>query len=110
MEPLSWKRALAIALMFAGGAALGAVMANIGIRALPDGPSVASLVALLLALPVLYMLVIAVHELGHIIGGLLVDYWPLRFIVGPLRLEWTPEGTRAGLNRSISLAGGLAAS
>jgi hypothetical protein len=109
MEPLSWKRVLAIALMFAGGAALGAAMANIGIRALPDGPSVASLVALLLALPLLYMLIIAAHEAGHIIGGLLVDYWPLRFIVGPLRLEWTPEGVRAGLNRSISLSGGLAA-
>ena len=109
MEPLSWKRALTIALMFAGGAALGAVMANIGLRTLPEGPSVTSLVMLLLALPLLYMIIIAAHELGHIVAGLLVDYWPLLFVVGPLRIEWTAEGARASLNRSFALSGGIAA-
>jgi hypothetical protein len=109
MEPLSWKRALAIALMFAGGAGLGVVMANIGLRSLPDGPSVTSLVLLLLALPLLYMIIIAAHELGHIIAGVLVEYWPLLVVVGPLRVEWTTEGPRARLNRSFALSGGIAA-
>jgi hypothetical protein len=58
----------------------------------------------------LYMLVIAVHEAGHVLGGMLVAFRPLLFIAGPLRIERDSAGhARIGLNRSFSLGGGLAA-
>jgi hypothetical protein len=66
--------------------------------------------ALILLLPLLYVAVIAVHEAGHIAGGLIVEFRPLLFIAGPLRIERDGDGgIRFGVNRSLALAGGLAA-
>jgi hypothetical protein len=40
----------------------------------------------------------------------LVDFAPLLYIAGPLRIDWRRDGRRAGINRSLLLAGGLVAS
>lgn len=51
---------------------------------------------------------ILVHELGHVAGGKLAGFRFLLLLVGPFKLQRTPEGLRLGLNFSASLAGGLA--
>jgi hypothetical protein len=52
---------------------------------------------------------ILIHELGHLTGGWLggMRFW--LFIAGPLRIYQDGEQIRAGLNRSFSPFGGLAA-
>ena len=110
MKKMGWKQGLGVLLSMALGAALGAAMVEVGVRLLPDGDaSLGTLIAFLLALPLLFLVIVAAHEAGHILGGLIVDFRPLLFIVGPLRIEWTPDGKRSGLNRSFTVAGGLAA-
>lgn len=59
---------------------------------------------------VIYMVSIAGHELGHLAAGALAGFRPLLLIVGPLRIERADDRVRAGLNRSLALAGGLALS
>jgi hypothetical protein len=51
---------------------------------------------------------ILVHELGHVAGGKLAGFRFLLLLVGPFKLQRTPEGLRLGLNFSASMAGGLA--
>jgi hypothetical protein len=51
---------------------------------------------------------IVVHELGHLLGGVLVGFRAFLLIVGPLRFERSASGWRVAMNRSIALAGGLA--
>ena len=55
-------------------------------------------------------LVITVHELGHLLGGRLARFRFLLLVVGPLKVTRGPDGLAFALNRSLPLAGGLAAS
>ncbi|HEX2167757.1 MAG TPA: hypothetical protein VHG09_11050, partial [Longimicrobiales bacterium] len=92
-----------------GGALVGAVI-GVALARASDGaagrlmPMPASL---LLALFV-YLLCILIHEIGHLAAGALAGFRPLLLIAGPLRLERSNGRTAASLNRSVSLAGGLA--
>lgn len=60
--------------------------------------------------PLAFLLIAAWHELGHLVGGWLSGFRFTLFIVGPLKIERTHNRTKLGLNRNLSLAGGLAAS
>jgi len=54
---------------------------------------------------------IAVHELGHVLGGVIARFRFHLYVAGPLRVE-RDEATgrlRVGFNRVVSLAGGIAA-
>lgn len=51
---------------------------------------------------------IALHELGHVIGGHLAGFRFVLYTVGPFRVAREVGGLRPGLNRSINLAGGVA--
>jgi hypothetical protein len=62
-----------------------------------------------LGLPLLALLGAAAHEAGHVLLGRVAGFRTLLFVVGPLRVERTPGGVALGLNRSLRLAGGLAA-
>jgi hypothetical protein len=62
-----------------------------------------------LALPLVFLLIVACHEGGHLVAGALAHFRPCLFIVGPLKLERTGGGWRAGLNRVFPLSGGLVA-
>ncbi len=78
--------------------------ANLGISAagLPD-PLV------YLALVPLIFLAMALHEVGHVIGGLLAGFRFISLVAGPVRVIATAQGLRIGLNRNLDLAGGMAA-
>ena len=68
------------------------------------------LIALLLLLLPIWFLVVLAHEAGHLAGGVLAGFRPLMLVAGPLKLNWMGERLRPELNRSLSLAGGVAAS
>lgn len=53
--------------------------------------------------------VILAHELGHVLGGRLAGFRFRLLIVGPLKIDRNGARLRIGLNRSLALAGGLAA-
>jgi Zn-dependent protease len=55
-----------------------------------------------------FIATLCLHELGHLVGGWLVGFRFMLFIVGPLKIVREGEVIRARLNRDISLAGGLA--
>jgi hypothetical protein len=66
--------------------------------------------ALLLAGAVVVVLaVLATHEAGHLLAGRLVGFRFLLFIAGPVRVAREGDRVRVGWNRSLSLAGGIAA-
>jgi hypothetical protein len=93
------------------GAAVGAVGAAWLPSLLPRTDMSGAQVALTaVALAVLLVVVIAVHEAGHLLGGRLAGFRALLFVVGPFRVERTGTGIRATLNRNAAIAGGLAVS
>ncbi len=63
----------------------------------------------LLAIPVLFLLVIAVHELGHLLGGLSQGMRFLLLIFGPFQWSATSEGIRFRWVTNLGLMGGIAA-
>jgi hypothetical protein len=95
--------------LFLAGGFVGYIAAHSGIQLLPEGLAGWQVVVVMALLPLLYMLCVAIHELGHVLGGRLGSFRTLLFIVGPLRVERTATGFRPGLNTSILLGGGLAA-
>jgi hypothetical protein len=98
------SRALLLRAALAVGAGL-ALVALGGGAALPlSEPRV---VALVVAFPMLYLLCVAVHELGHVGAAVLVGFRPLLFVVGPLRVQRNGARLEPGLNRSTALSGGL---
>jgi hypothetical protein len=63
----------------------------------------------LLAFPVLILIVLATHEIGHVLGGLLQGMRFLMLIVGPFGWHASYSGTRFQWNTNLALMGGLAA-
>ncbi|CAN5662060.1 M50 family metallopeptidase [soil metagenome] len=101
---------LATLLLLLGAAAVGAVAARTGFQPLPEfGLTRSQTVLVLLWMPLLYMICIAAHELGHVLAGRLVNFRTLLYIVGPLKVERSGDAFRIGFNRDVLMAGGLAA-
>lgn len=98
---------VAFAAFLAGGYGVGTLLAN----SAGDRVSVAGmgLPAILFSVIVLLYLVILAHETGHLLAGKLAGMQPFLLITGPLKLMATNSGWQVGLNRSVGLAGGLAA-
>jgi hypothetical protein len=61
-----------------------------------------------LALAPLIFVAVVLHELGHVIGGLLAGFRFICLAAGPLRVIATAQGIRLGWNRNLDLAGGMA--
>ncbi len=59
---------------------------------------------------VVMLLVLAAHELGHVIGGRLAGFRFYLYAVGPLRIDGVNGELRFQWNRNASLWGGIAAS
>lgn len=64
---------------------------------------------LLVALPLVMWLVVALHELGHVIGGWNSGFQLSFFAAGPLKIHRGFNGLRISFNRSAGLWGGVAA-
>ncbi len=62
------------------------------------------------ATPLIFFVVLALHELGHAAGGWIAGFRLYFLAVGPLRWDRTPEGGSFSFNRALSLWGGVAAS
>ena len=62
-----------------------------------------------LALPFLILIVLATHEIGHLVGGLSQGMRFLLLIVGPFGWHASRSGTKFEWNTSPALMGGLAA-
>ncbi|MEO8501127.1 MAG: hypothetical protein ABI565_09445 [Vicinamibacteria bacterium] len=107
--PKTLRPAAFILFMF-GCTALGYLMGKIGAQPpLIRGP-LRSLTALdLIALPWIGLLVLAVHEGGHLLGGFRRGMRFLLFIVGPFQLSRTPNGIRFNWIFNLGAMGGLAA-
>jgi len=63
----------------------------------------------LLALPVLVLIVLGTHEIGHVLGGLSQGMRFLLLIVGPFSWHASVSGIRFEWNTSLPLMGGVAA-
>lgn len=62
-----------------------------------------------LALPVLILIVLGTHEIGHVLGGLSQGMRFLLLIVGPFGWHTSASGIRFQWNTNLALMGGLAA-
>lgn len=62
-----------------------------------------------LAFPVLFLLVIAIHEIGHLLGGLSQGMRFLLLIFGPFQWNATNEGVRFRWVTNLGQMGGIAA-
>ena len=111
----SWRgRMIQIAViggMALAGALLGSLAAQlIGSQPERDTPPLMLLLGIGLALIITLPVTIALHELGHILGGRIAGFRFLLLIVGPLKIQRIGDRLHLGLNRSVMLSGGLAAS
>ncbi len=102
-----WAGLLALALV---GAVAGYFVGRYG-ATLFRAPALSPVAkaGLLATLPLGWLLAVAWHEAGHLAGGWAVGGRFLLYIVGPFRWQRTPSGVRFSWNRSLNLAGGLAA-
>ncbi|MFY2762475.1 hypothetical protein [Arenimonas sp. MALMAid1274] len=105
-----WKKAMSFLFGFVGFGVAGYWVGRLGAGM---GPVRDRLDALsgwdLLALPLLWLLVIAMHEAGHLAGGLGRGMRFLIYIAGPLGLVRTAEGIRFRWYFNLGTLGGLAA-
>lgn len=98
--------------LFTGG--LGALAGFLVMRWVAQSGSLRPLLDVLgpwdlLVLPLLYLLVIAIHELGHLAGGISRGMRFLILIVGPLRFTRGADGIRFDWFWNLGTLGGLAA-
>lgn len=107
------KKVLSLFLMLGAGGLIGWGGAKLllGARApdkapfLPDGYGI----WLLLALPLLYLFVVGLHELGHVALGRLQNFQFYGLTIGPFAWKPDAEGkVRFHWNTSLNLAGGVA--
>lgn len=103
------KRLLGIVAMAAAGACVGFVVARSSAWVLLPVEGVMGKFAVLVLLPVMWLVVVGFHELGHVVGGWLGGGRFLLWVVGPIKLQRTPSGVKLGWNRSVNLGGGMAA-
>lgn len=104
-------RSLAIFILFAGAClGFGYLLGGYGAKLPWLRAHLESLTAVdLVALPLLILLVLAVHETGHLIGGISRGMRFLLLIVGPMQWTRSPGGIRFKWHRNFGLMGGLAA-
>ncbi|MBA2692558.1 MAG: hypothetical protein H0U65_08710 [Rubrobacter sp.] len=95
---------VAVAVAFVFGTSLDSIMGFFGVSF--DGAD-ASAWILIPAIALSFFFVLSFHEAGHILGGKLVGFRFMLFVVGPVKLHATENGVRLGLNRSLAMAGGL---
>lgn len=102
---------LKTALFFLGllliGGSLGYLLGTTGADLLLIYYSDAQLLAMLLLSPVVYLLVIGVHEGGHLLAGWLNSFEFQGIIVGPFAWERQGRSIRLRWNRRLNLSGGL---
>lgn len=92
------------AVAFVFGTSLDSIMAFFGVSF--DGAS-ASVWILIPTVILSFFFVLAFHEAGHILGGKLVGFRFMLFVVGPVKIYSTENGVRLAMNRSLAMAGGL---
>lgn len=90
--------------------ALGAVAGKVfgSSLLLPGFPKSLGWVHLVL-LPLWWLVVVAFHEFGHLVGGWAGGGRFLLYVVGPLMWKRSPAGVKFSWNTNINIAGGLAA-
>lgn len=111
-----WMRVVVMAMVAAAaavaGRALGVALRPADAAPLHPGLGLDALdkVGMAAIIVVAAVAALVVHEVGHLVGGRLAGFRALLLIVGPVRLKRGGAGWRWRLNRSLALAGGLAAS
>lgn len=101
------KQIAVMALFALFGLGVGAFLGRLTTSTGPV-PALSIPLLVLLSLAAIY-LVLLTHELGHLLAGKLAGMRPFLLITGPLKVFATQNGLQIGLNRSLALAGGLAA-
>lgn len=66
------------------------------------------IILIILLMLLVFFLVILIHEIGHILGGLIMGNEFSMMIVGPLKLQKEDDQYQLTFNRDIAMAGGLA--
>lgn len=91
------------------GAAGGVLGSRLGASLLLPGLPKWALLFHLLALPLVWLIVVAFHELGHLVGGWAGGGRFMLYVVGPFMWKRTPAGVRFSWNKNVNIGGGLAA-
>lgn len=109
-HPKSRIKGVLIIVMLLAGGAVGYLAAKFGVALLLPVPGPKLLkVASVVALPLVWLVVVGWHELGHLIGGWLMGGRFLLWVAGPFMVRRTPGGIRVAWNRSVNIAGGMGA-
>ncbi len=97
-------------LLMAGGAVVGYVGASYFFHGSVGYPDIDlfKLASIILTLLLSSFLVILVHEMGHVLGGLMMGNEFSMMIVGPLKLQKEDDNYQLTFNQDIAMAGGLA--
>ncbi len=87
-------------------AALGYLVARYGLANAP-GISKSTLLILLLLIVPFFLIVIAFHEMGHAIAGVMVNFDFRMYVVGPFMWSKEQEKWKFSWNKNVNTAGGL---
>lgn len=92
------------------GAAVGWGMSSLTGDSGGEEFGVTGVLILVAALVPAFLLVLALHEAGHLLGGRLAGFRFALFIAGPVKITASGDGLSFSLNRDLALFGGLASS
>ncbi|AOS44158.1 hypothetical protein Verru16b_01219 [Lacunisphaera limnophila] len=109
MRKFTWRQVAVTGALALVGAALGFFAARDGAGLLLPLPHKLHKLIPLAALPLVWLVVVGFHELGHLVGGWLTGGRFLLWVVGPGMIRRTPAGLKVAWNRNVNLAGGMAA-
>lgn len=97
-------------LLMIGGAVVGYLGASLFFKGSIEKPNIdiIELASIIILMLISSFLVILIHEMGHILGGLIMGNEFSMMIVGPLKLQKEDGQYQLTFNKNIAMAGGLA--
>lgn len=100
------KKTAGMVVLMLAFAVAGFFAGKMGMKASQDIAKPAAITILLLLVP-LFLLVIGVHEAGHVLAGKLVRFDFRMYVVGPFMWEKETDGWHFRWNKHLNLAGGM---
>lgn len=105
---LNFSKVAGFLLLIVLGGLSGYLVGKAGASA-KDSLSALSLIVLALLFVPLFLFVIGIHEAGHAIAGILVNFDFRMFVIGPFMWEKQDAGWKFKWNKNVNTAGGMVA-
>jgi hypothetical protein len=100
------KKVVSVIILAALGGLVGFFLARMGVQTAHTTPMPVAIAMVILFVPAFFF-VVAVHEAGHAIAGVQMNFDFRTYIVGPFLWNKEPDGWKFKWNKNVNTSGGL---